>query len=500
MKTRLSVLKTPRDVHIKKLVVDGRVRNVNERSGTLLMSHVYNKYNLTISAVDDPLNKLYERVAHNAILNASGRADDVRCYPGTREEVMRKIENWKNRKAGCTSRMMWLSGPAGAGKTAIVQTVAEKWKKRGVPAASFFFFRGDSTRNISKPIVATILYQLFRHLPALKKTVADLLSDQPLVLKDSIYDQFAELINAPILTLIQQASPKVQSPIVLLIDGLDECGSDGRDTQEHLLAALQDLIAPEHSPFIVLVASRREPNLIMAFNKLPVSIGSIFLDDGYRPQQDIRHFVAAKFDEIKRTHHLSHSLRHNWPLASDIENITTKSSGQFIYAATVMRFLENSPESPRITLQIIQGIQPAENHSPFAQIDSMYAYIFSQTKYPAAIKKIFALHFISVSYHSDPSFRHQSLFDDLLLATAYDITSVESLLSALSSIVQLEHNADKTELVFFHASLGDFLQDESRSGIHFVDVHAARVQLNIYLVGFGKSEGVSGSTDVCSSS
>ncbi|KAF5328696.1 hypothetical protein D9619_011484 [Psilocybe cf. subviscida] len=462
MKAQLSLLENPGDVRIKKIVVDGRVTNVNAPTG-------------------DPLDKLYERVSHNAILNSSGRADEVRCYPGTRKDVIQKIENWKNQK-DYTSRMMWLSGPAGAGKTAIVQTVAEGWKERRIPVANFFFFRADGTRNTAKPIIATLLYQLFDHLPALKESAANLLSGKPLMCKESLKDQFVHFIYTPIHTLTQPLSSDLQIPIVLLVDGLDECSSDGEGTQERLLHALHDLVAPEDSPFMVLVASRREHNLIMAFNKLPRDVTSIYLDDGYRSVEDIRRFVEAKFNEIKGTHHLAHNLRADWPLDSDIDNITTKSSGQFIYAATVMRFLEQSSESPHSTLKIIQGIQPAENYSPFSQLDAMYSYIFSQGKNPVAIRNIFAMHLTAGTIHQYFS----KDFFEKLLATKYDFAAAESILSPLSSIVRLERGKF-TKLVFYHASLGEFLLDESRSGTHFLNMHKAYVKLIVDLVESGEA-------------
>lgn len=382
---------------------------------------------------------------------------------------------------------MWLSGPAGAGKTAIIQSVAEKWKKSGVSTASFFFFRGDGTRNTAKPLAATLLYQLIDLIPALKQSMADLLSSKPLITEASIHDQMMGFIDTPIHTLIHQKSIDVQTPIVLLIDGLDECSSDDKIIQERVLTALQDLVSPEDSPFVALVASRREPNLIMAFRKLSLKLGSIFLDDDYRPAEDIHLFVAAKFDEIKRTHHLSNRLNKEWPLDADIDNITNKSSGQFIYAATVMRFLEYSPESPNITLKIVQGIQPLEDHSPFAQIDAMYSYIFSQARSLDTIKEMFAMHLIGSAYNSmfDNS---TNLFDDFLPAVC-DVTSVESLISPLASMIRMEHSSEGMRLIFYHASLGDFLQDESRSRTYFVDVHATRVWWNIRLLRSGANTG-----------
>lgn len=146
-----------------------------------------------------------------------------------------------------------------------------------------------------------------------------------------------------------------------------------------------------------------------------------------------------------------------------------------------MRFLESSPESPHITLKVIQGIQPAENHSPFAQIDAMYLYIFSQARNLDNLKTIFALHFISSAYNFLYE-NSRNLLNDFVPATC-DVTVVESLISAVVSIVRLENKTDDIQLIFYHASLGDFLQDEARSGVHFVNVHTTRIWLNIGLLG-----------------
>ena len=47
-----------------------------------------------------------------------------RCLAGTRKEILKEIETWI--EAGHQGKsILWLHGPAGAGKSAIAQTVAE---------------------------------------------------------------------------------------------------------------------------------------------------------------------------------------------------------------------------------------------------------------------------------------------------------------------------------------------------------------------------------------
>ncbi|KAF5314396.1 hypothetical protein D9619_012000 [Psilocybe cf. subviscida] len=412
------------------------------------------------------LDRLIQEVAPNAILNVGGRADEVRCYPGTREEVIGKIEKWIDDGGVRTSRMVWLSGPAGAGKSAISQTIAERCRERGLRAANFFFFRADETRNHALPLVATLVYQLRRFYPALDALLTDCMAADPLICKGSIEDQFRHLLSYPVQTA-QQSSP-IQHPIILIIDGLDEC--DNKTNQELILAALQALAYAEHSSFLVMVASRAEPQLVMSFNKIGNSAESIFLDDKYRPEEDIRRFVVAKFDEIKKTHHLAHTLSGDWPAESDIKAITEKSSGQFIYAATVMRFIQYSSESPYLTLIEIHSMKPSASHNPLAPLDAVYSYIFSKARDLQAVKRILGIQILPLD---------SVLVDrrDILQLVGYGVIEIQSLFADLAAIIKVIPDSPRL-LSFYHASLNDYLADQSRSGIYHVDSEEVAAELS----------------------
>lgn len=72
---------------------------------------------------EDRLRALFSAVALNAILNAGGRGDEVRCHPGTQERVIEMLETWMGGKADSPdagSKILWLSGRAGTGKSAIM--------------------------------------------------------------------------------------------------------------------------------------------------------------------------------------------------------------------------------------------------------------------------------------------------------------------------------------------------------------------------------------------
>ncbi|KAF8966225.1 hypothetical protein BDZ97DRAFT_1658024, partial [Flammula alnicola] len=83
-----------------------------------------------------------------------------KCHPNTRLAVLKKIMEWIQNSEDRDAWIMWLHGAAGAGKSAIAQSIAELCIKSKLSIASFFFFRTDSTRNSIQPLIATLAYQL----------------------------------------------------------------------------------------------------------------------------------------------------------------------------------------------------------------------------------------------------------------------------------------------------------------------------------------------------
>ncbi|KAF5330937.1 hypothetical protein D9619_005179 [Psilocybe cf. subviscida] len=444
--------------------------NVAITGGSFVAASQYHVTTMTttVNQNDGPnkrLELLYGQVAPNAILNAGGRADEVKCFPGTREEVLAKIEAWIDAKEPNSRerRIFWLSGPAGAGKSAIVQTLAERCMARSVPMANFFFFRADATRNHIRPVVATLLFQLIRLYPKLRPLVEDALVENPIIFNQAVHDQFKHLIKDPFRAMMHHDRSVGQWPIVILIDGLDECDSAGKHEQQILLRVLRCLVSYENSPFIVLVASRPEPHLTMAFNEVGSCMESIFLDEDYRPSDDIRLFVVAELARIKNTHHLGHALGAHWPSKNSIESIVDKSSGQFIYAATISRFIANSSASPAHSLDRVLGLRPVTKSSPFAQLDGIYTYVFSQVEDWEAAKDVLAAQIFKSIGDAD-----SVLFDGILQPLGYEVDELASYISDLTAVVRSSRMGKGLE--FYHASLSDFLCNSTRSGIYHIDL------------------------------
>ena len=87
----------------------------------------------------------------------------------------------------------WLNGAAGAGKSAICQSLAEICIHRKIKVASFFFFRTDATRNTIDPVVATLAYQIIRMFPETKKFITDSIESDPLIFEQTFETQLDQV-------------------------------------------------------------------------------------------------------------------------------------------------------------------------------------------------------------------------------------------------------------------------------------------------------------------
>ncbi|KJA20948.1 hypothetical protein HYPSUDRAFT_216637, partial [Hypholoma sublateritium FD-334 SS-4] len=407
---------------------------------------------------------LQENVATAAFHNSKERFNPPRCHEHTREAVLDEIFEWIIGNVPRETWIAWLNGAAGAGKSAICQSIAERCILHGILVASFFFFRTDSTRNTIDPLIATLAYQIIQLLPETKKNIVEAIESNPLIFKQSFEAQLDTLIVRS-LRLLQLSDPALK--LLLIIDGVDEC--NGADTQTNLIHTMAKILRAKNLPFIVLFGSRRENQLVMAFNPRDMKgiLMQLRLDDNYHAEEDIIRFLNDSFDKIKETHPFGKRLSTDWPLPDHVEKIVNKASGQFIYASVVIDFLSAPIYNPSIQLEIVCGLRPSGRLTPFSQLDALYCHIFAQVEDILATLNVLAYLIFSYSRRVDVVAR---FFD-------YEDANVLSILAPLASVIHCEFihyefGLDAYEITFRHASLVDFLCDQGRSGEYCINTFA----------------------------
>ena len=148
-----------------------------------------------------------------------------RCHPKTREKVLKTIMDWvKNPLAG--QRIVWLNGPAGAGKSAIAQTIAGHCSSEQL-AASFFFLRNTSDRGTATRLFTTLVWQFAQNIPELLSYIESAIKTDPLFPSKSLDVHFDRLIIQPLQKLLRDKPNFCPKKPLVVIDGVDECAPDG---------------------------------------------------------------------------------------------------------------------------------------------------------------------------------------------------------------------------------------------------------------------------------
>jgi len=283
------------------------------------------------------------------------------------------------------------------------------------------------------------------------------IDNDPHLLSRSLITQFTALIVDPLEHLFETSiGGQADLPNLIIIDGLDEC-MDG--TQVQILDMIFAIGKSSKFPFSFLVASRPELEISAAMGdgRIREGLTRLPLDADITSHDDIRRFLQDKFDKIRLTHPIRSELPSFWPSSEDIETLVYKSSGQFIYASTVVKFVSSRRHRPNHRLEIILDLRVKGKDLPFVELDALYRYVLSSVEETTTTVDIIATA-LTLTYGA-----HKAALTDILDLSPGDI---KLHLIDLGSLVEYgEYNY----LNILHASLGEFLFDESRSQELYVE-------------------------------
>jgi hypothetical protein len=320
--------------------------------------------------------------------NSAARVDAPKCHEHTRKAVQDDIFSWMSH--GSPDEILWLTGPAGAGKSAIMGTVCDKLKQSDQLLATFFF-AAYLGRTSKQSFVTTLAYQLQRHprtRDSMSQAMLTAICHDPAVFQMSLEEQLEILILQPLRSSRSRTPYRSGLPMAIIIDGVDECGEatygdSGRsrqDDQNEVLSVLLQAINEPAFPFRIIIASRPETWIRRFFTDVGTrAVTEIFLDNKYSPDDDIRLFLKSKFADICRRYGLDPST---WPSDETISQLVRDASGQFIYVATVLRFIDTPGTLPQTQLEIVLRIKPQDTSNPFSVLDALYTSILRSSPSP----------------------------------------------------------------------------------------------------------------------
>jgi hypothetical protein len=363
--------------------------------------------------------------------------------------------------------ILWLYGAAGAGKSVIAHDIAQRCDLQKFMLASFFFSRSDPTRSMAKPLIATIAYEMWRNIPCTQEKIIGIIEQDPLIFTRSLKAQVTALIAEPLREPLEAGYFNAPtSRRLIIIDGLDEC--DTPAVQCSILQAISLLFDEYHLPLRILVSSRQESHLTHSFTTGSLSKfhTTLALDNTYKPDDDIRLFLTDKVRDIKETHRMRHYLDDSWPSVDVLEGLIKKSSGQFIYASTVVKYVSSIRHHPADRLDVVLGIRPPCDtcEMPFGELDALYTHIFNSVEDMETVLLIIGHYLLAGSPDIYSLMEIRDLEHFFRLSRGY----IEMLFGDLSSLVVISDV--KPHIQLLHASLGDFLCNPTRSKELYIDL------------------------------
>ena len=379
----------------------------------------------------------------------SSYGNPIGCMAGTRVKILADLEAWAS--DDLSTKVYWLVGMAGTGKSTILHTLCEILDGKDMLGGSFFCSRGSENARNARLIVPTISYSLASTSPCIRSEVIKAIENDPKLAEPTYFnlvDQFNKLIHVPIQVSVGNS---VNTYKIIVIDAVDEC------TDLQLVSSLIQLILRSASaiPLKIFIASRDEPLIRRAFTSLPSLQTAFYLHEADKDmvKDDIRIYLETSLAEIKADR--GDSLD-KWPPRSEISALLDRSGTLFIYAATAIRYISQGGllyYKSRLSA-MASGVKSLSKLQ-ISTIDSLYEHILDQACESKEESEVLPMrHLVSMI---------------VFLQNPLTIRSISSLsgidvhlcLSPLTSVIHIPTDKEAT-VTPFHASFPEFMTDPTR--------------------------------------
>jgi hypothetical protein len=174
--------------------------------------------------------------------------------------------------------------------------------------------------------------------------------------------QFESLLSANALKSVEWSG----GPIVLIIDALDECGSEA--DRKILMQVLSKGFSTLPSFIRIMVVSRQEQDIQRVLGshshlrRYPLDIDSVTNKD------DVLEYIRHRLEEIRIK---NGRLGDHWPGEDKIRSLANRAGGLFIWASTACLYIESYAPNRRLS-ELVEKQPEGNSSGPFAQLDSLY--------------------------------------------------------------------------------------------------------------------------------
>ena len=384
---------------------------------------------------------------------------DFCCIDGTRKFLLNQVISWATKEPGQNeeSNTYWIYGLPGIGKTALAHSICASLHAGNHLAGAFFCQRDDGKLNEPRNILPTLIYKLAIIFPPFRRLVAECLHDNPNLIPGSMKPFL-------LLELIRKVPCPPKRTLVFVIDAFDECGD--AFTRTGILRALTQTAA--HAPWLkIIITSRPEVDIHHFFDSL---VGSSYtqydLATDKEALSDLQTFALTRLRSVES----EQFLPRGWPDSSLFSQVTSRSTGLFIFIETITRALAQCKPPPneylKATLTDLEGTGLASLYGLYSSI--LRAQIVHST---AEFRRMIGVILVAAP--------HRPLRDETIAELAGVSPDLVTMwVTDLDPLLYRDREADGGIRVR-HSSVTDFfLRDDHHSDYH-VNLRDANVELGI---------------------
>ena len=239
------------------------------------------------------------------------------------------------------SNVLWIWGIPGAGKSVLVSSVISYLRRIGIDCHYFFFRHRDQCKRSISTALRALAFQIARNLPQYRDRLLNLITDEFAIQDVGLHILWDKLFGS---SLCEMSLP---SPIILVMDALDEC-----DAPQKLINLLTGF-ACSKGPVRILLTSRMDLEISNAVERLKSSLlfQSLIFD---ATDNDIKKYISQEVGYLLVDKQLKPSI---------FEKILKASRGSFLWVNLVMEEITKCQSEAAIE-KAISGI--------LAGLDPMY--------------------------------------------------------------------------------------------------------------------------------
>ncbi|KAF8729839.1 hypothetical protein AX14_005937 [Amanita brunnescens Koide BX004] len=228
---------------------------------------------------------------------------------------------------------------------------------------TFFFFNRDIPQRNFSTLIRTLAYQLAIFDARFSAAISRVVENNEHIAEMPLQFQFGQMLSANAMKFIEWS----EGPIVLIVDALDECGSEA--DRKILLQALSKGFSDLPSFIRIMVLSRPELDIQHVLGShshvrpYPLDI------DTATNKHDVFEFIRYRLEEIRIK---GGRFGDHWPGDDKIRSLANRAGGLFIWASTACLYIGEG-YAPEQRLSELINKQPEEDFfGPIAKLDSLY--------------------------------------------------------------------------------------------------------------------------------